>query len=292
MLSINSECISASSSINALDTVFKKLKDGGFSHIHWCHEWNSCYYYSTYEMLHIQRILRKNGLKICGVHSTQGIRPIVNGIDMSHSDKVNSKKDYVSFDEYTRKSGIEMIKNRIDFAAFFDTDILVLHLNVPYENFKKSKEYYDRFWKQVFKSFDELQEYCHKQKVRVAIENLFDNSYESQIDVYKQLFSRYDKDFIGICYDTGHANMMNKANPFHLFELYPDRIFFIHAHDNNGIDDQHKIPYTGGFNWKSFKIHYDMLDEKPQFTLEVIIDKNYTEEFFIQNAYNAIISLS
>lgn len=291
MLSINSECICKSSSINALDIAFKQLKNGGFSHIHWCHEWDSCYFYSTYEMLHIQKILRKYNLKLCGVHSPQGIRPIIDGVDMSHSDKVNSKKDYVSFDEYTRSSGVELIKNRIDFASFFNTDILVLHLNVPYKNFKKSKEYYDRFWHQVFKSFDELKEYCQQKKVRIAIENLFDNSYESQFDVYKQLFSRYDRDFIGICYDTGHANMMNKANPFELFDLYPERIIFIHAHDNNGIDDQHKIPYTGGFNWKSFKIHYDMLEQKAQLTLELNYYKNESEEVFIHNAFNSLLSL-
>lgn len=86
---------------------------------------------------------------------------------------------------------------------------------------KRLKDYY----KQVFKSFDEVQPYAKTAGVKIAVENLLFAPAEDQRDQFERLFERYDREFIGLCFDSGHASIMFQDNYYELLEKYYDRLY-------------------------------------------------------------------
>ena len=65
---------------------------------------------------------------------------------------------------------------------------------------------------------------------------------------------------MGFCYDSGHENCYNKGYGF--LDVYHDKIFALHLHDNNGTADFHAIPGDGNIDWENIssklkKFHYD-----------------------------------
>ena len=215
-----------------------RIARAGFSHIHWCHEWTGYYIYSIHEMHQIREWCDELGLKVCGVHASMG-------------DKNCDLKHYTSSNEYNRLAGVELIKNRIDLTGILDAKEAVLHLPVVSQLFDSDIEYREQFIRCMLRSFDELEDYCKTLCVRICIENLNFSSLTGH-HLFKILFDRYDCDYMGLCFDTGHALMSCKNNFLEYAETYNDRLFMIHVHDNYGETDDHLIPFDGNFDWDGF----------------------------------------
>ena len=97
--------------------------------------------------------------------------------------------------------------------------------------------------------------------VVVCLENLFtkdgeivagvcSNPYEAveMIDEYNKVAG---KECFGFCFDTGHLNLL-KQDMRSYIPVLGNRIKVLHVHDNDGISDQHKAPYTGTIVWQDF----------------------------------------
>ncbi|MDR0554975.1 MAG: sugar phosphate isomerase/epimerase [Treponema sp.] len=214
----------------------EKIARAGFSHVHWCHEWSGPYLYSIHEMLQIREWLDELGLKVKGVHATHG----------------GGTKDYVSPNEFNRLAGVELVKNRVELAHILDAGAIVLHFKQPVEAFEKDRDYRKRFYAQAFKSFDELEPFCRVRHIRICVENMLSEPPASTHAMFGDLFERYDSGFMGLCFDTGHANAACKENCVEYAERWNDRLFMIHIHDNQGRDDEHILPFEGTFNWEAF----------------------------------------
>ncbi len=52
----------------------------------------------------------------------------------------------------------------------------------------------------------------------------------------------------GFCLDIGHLLLLG-IDPSVAMETLGERILTLHVHDNNGIDDDHTLPYLGVCNW-------------------------------------------
>jgi sugar phosphate isomerase/epimerase len=55
----------------------------------------------------------------------------------------------------------------------------------------------------------------------------------------------------GFCLDTGHLLMIGQ-DPCYWIEKLGDRLETLHIHDNDGIHDDHTLPYLGCGNWDRF----------------------------------------
>ena len=55
-----------------LEHILKMISQAGFTHIHWCHEWDGDYTYSIYEMQQIREWMDKYNLKAKSLHATIG----------------------------------------------------------------------------------------------------------------------------------------------------------------------------------------------------------------------------
>jgi len=79
--------------------------------------------------------------------------------------------------------------------------------------------------------------------VNIALENL-------QKDEHLHFaFENIQSKRLGFCYDSGHENCYTKGTD--LLSLYGNKLMALYLHDNDGTDDQHRIPGEGIINWAS-----------------------------------------
>ena len=55
----------------------------------------------------------------------------------------------------------------------------------------------------------------------------------------------------GLCLDTGHLHLLHK-NVTNYIHTVGKRLHALHMHDNDGVTDQHNIPFSGSVRWKEF----------------------------------------
>lgn len=106
----------------------------------------------------------------------------------------------------------------------------------------------------------ELCEYATPRGLGIAIENTtmpVDSLCEAH-DILKS-----EGYLIGICYDTGHANVAGLDQRDTLLQI-GDRLKMLHVHDNFG-KDQHQAPFCGTIDWTS--------------VMEGLAEINYTGDF-------------
>lgn len=107
--------------------------------------------------------------------------------------------------------------------------------------------------------------------VKIAFEN-------TKIQGYLEyIFNNIDNDNIGLCYDAGHchAHFKDKFN----WELFKNRIFAVHLHDNDGTSDQHLLPFDGTIEWKEVINNL----KNANYTGPVILELCYRNEYLQSN---------
>ncbi|MFL0270143.1 sugar phosphate isomerase/epimerase family protein [Candidatus Clostridium radicumherbarum] len=88
-----------------------------------------------------------------------------------------------------------------------------------------------------------LVELAEQKGVNIALENLRRPEY------LQFVFLNIQSSRLGFCYDSGHENCYSKGTD--LLSTYGDKLMALHLHDNDGTDDQHRIPGEGTINWDS-----------------------------------------
>lgn len=279
-LAIATDFAGESTELEQIRETLEKIAKAGFTHIHWCHEWDGEYIYSSYEMQQIREWMDQLGLKSKALHATKGSRRNVN-IRREHY-----RKDYTSNWEYNRKAGVELIKNRVDLAKCLGASEIVLHLYVPHFTIRENPEAKEDFYCCVYKSMDELMPYCIEKGVRICLEDLFDMPGEDVLEVWDRLFARYPAEFLGLCFDSGHANMLWGNQMTEIIRKYGDRLYAIHLHDNNGAVDFHMIPGTGRIDWERVMEALAESTYEGPLVLELSCYEKDTD-VFLQKAYEA-----
>lgn len=201
----------------------KRIAEAGFSHVSWCHHWNTDFVYCDPEVEQIAEWLGEFGLTLLDLHASAGV-----------------EKGWVSLHEYERLSGIELVQNRIEMTARLGGDVIVLH--VP--GAPESEAEAGMFRAQLRRSLNALEPFARGQGVRIAIENGFDDDFVR----LRELFDEYVPDYLGLCYDCGHGNLGGRQGLDHL-ECLKSRLIAVHLHDNDGSGDQHNLPFCGTVDW-------------------------------------------
>ena len=201
------------------------IAEAGFTHVHWCHHWNTDFLYLKSEVAQIGEWLNQYQLKLLDIHASDG-----------------SEKNWASLREYERLAGVELVKNRIDMAAALGSGANVIVMHIP-SNLDEPIEQ-NAGWLQLRKSLDALEPYARAQGVRIAIEN---TTVDSLRGIHK-LFELYDAAYLGLCFDCGHSNLMD--NGLDQLEMLKDRLIAVHLHDHDGNGDQLNLPFTGTVDWQ------------------------------------------
>ena len=191
----------------------KRIADAGFSHIHWCHHWNTDFLYSKWEIDQIKSWLKEYGLTLLDLHGSAG-----------------NEKNWASPQDYQRLSGVELAKNRIEMTAYLGADVVIMHVPGDPESIA------------IRKTLDDIEPFAREYNVRIAIEN-------GKFEAISKLLSEYGPEYLGLCYDCGHGNITG-ANGLDNLEILKDRLISVHLHDNDGNGDQHQILFMGTVDWK------------------------------------------
>lgn len=118
----------------------------------------------------------------------------------------------------------------------------------------------------IKRSLDELLPVAEKLGIVICIENIW---YQlNTADRLTAVKKEYPTDALGFCYDSGHANLMDKGRNFpesrpyadwnpvvpqfddHILEKMLPHVVCCHLHDNDGIKDQHFNLGLGTVDWK------------------------------------------
>ena len=123
----------------------------------------------------------------------------------------------------------------------------------------------------ICRQLDMLLPFAEKMQVVMAVENLFLPS--STADFLNTVMKQYNSPYLGYCYDSGHALLLEDFPGKDFGEIAGwircgwqddtvipqgnqldgmlENIVTCHLHDNNGIGDQHERPGCGIADWKN-----------------------------------------
>ena len=252
----------------------KDVAAAGFTHVHWCNHWSGDFLYCESEMAHIGQLLKKYDLQVADIHGSEG-----------------QEKFWYSPQEYARQAGVELVKNRVDFCARFGGDAVVMHA-YPLPD---DPDMHQVQWDCLRRSLDELRPYCLERGVKIAIENLIDflNVHFNNLPLEQasdnwplidRLFENYEPEFLGLCYDSGHANL--GKNRMAGLEKHLDRLAVLHLNSNDGSGDQHHNLFVDDIDWgKLAELISESTYSKPM-SLEVIMSEQDKDEAdFLQTAF-------
>jgi sugar phosphate isomerase/epimerase len=142
--------------------------------------------------------------------------------------------------EYARQAGLELVRNRIEMTARIGGDAVVMHIgSEPAEPAAAQA-----FWDVARRTFDELEPAARHAGVRIALENGVPANFSS----IRRVFGLYGPDYVGLCYDSGHGNIVGTGLDF--LDECKDRLTVVHLHDNDGASDQHRLPGMGTVDWE------------------------------------------
>jgi sugar phosphate isomerase/epimerase len=300
MLAFTTDYNGESKNTEAIKRTLARIAEAGFTHVHWGHEWSGDYTYSIYEILQIKGWLSELGLAIKGIHAADGEKRHNTKTKYHHVWTGQNTRSYSSENELNRLAGVELIKNRLDMAHELGAGEIVLHMQLPYKDFEADPRFQDRYYSQVFRSFDELEPYCRARGIRLCVENLLGTPAEHLIRQFDLLFGRYGGEFLGLCFDTGHANVVCR-DTLELARRYVDRVFCIHVSDNHGLSsalcwedgaamracDEHLLPFEGNFDWDGFARVLAASPYEPPCILETLLKGDENEACYLKRAFNA-----
>lgn len=229
-----------------------KIAEAGFTHVHWCHHWNTDFIYSACEISQVKKWLAKYGLKLLDLHGSVG-----------------PEKNWTSQREYERLAGVELVKNRIEMVRRLSGNVVVMHAGVVAELIP------------LRKSLDALHLFARQRNVRIALEN------GAPFEVIETILSEYGPDFVGLCYDSGHGNLI--PDGLDRLESLKSRLIAIHLHDNDGSGDQHNIPFSGTIDWSRLSRIIAASTYKKHVNLETMMINSgiSSEKSFLVRAYVA-----
>ncbi len=157
--------------------------------------------------------------------------------------------EFASEDSSQRDKALRKIFNWIKYVGELEWGVLVLHTART-----KFSEEHD-FPKFVEKTrlanigfFKEVSKHASEYGVKVAVENRLETCYGSLPRDLLDLMKEVGNESLGICLDTGHANV-NKLNAATIVESLREYLVATHIHDNDGSHDQHLPPLMGSMNW-------------------------------------------
>lgn len=206
------------------------MAEAGFTHVHWCHQWNTDFLYSPSELSQYKKILKRNGLTLLDIHGSSG-----------------QEKCWCSTDEYCRKAGVDLVINRMEMLVELEGEgVLMMH--APYCGELASEDVKKRILppqiEAQMRSLDELIPAMDRYNVKIALENLPADTFE----ILPQYLNEFPAEWIGVTFDSGHANMISRAG-LELIRNVKDRIEALHLHDNDSSGDQHQPPFYGNIDW-------------------------------------------
>jgi sugar phosphate isomerase/epimerase len=159
-------------------------------------------------------------------------------------------------DETRRKAAVAEIAATLKVAAAVPFTYLVVHLGIPDG---QSAPPTDNQPDAARRSVEEIAALASDVNVRVALE-VMPNKLSSAASICHLIEEQLDGLDVGVCLDYGHAHLMGDLGD--AIETVSGHLWTTHVHDNDGRQDDHRVPFAGRIGWdaaimETQKIGYD-----------------------------------
>jgi len=205
-----------------IETKLRLFADSGFKYIHWCDDWDDDVLYTKENIELYRRLIESCGLKCMDVHGA--------GTSAIH---ITAEEEDV-LDKYIR-----LLENRVKFCSAIGGDAVVVH---PPSDDRGSCTLDSKLDRSLC-VFESMRPLCEDLGIALAVENCYPSD-EKTLGYY---FERYPSEYVGFCFDSGHAHVNRNLNQLLKFS---NRLKALHLHDNRGKEDDHQPPFWGTIDWE------------------------------------------
>ena len=207
--------------------------------------------------------------RVSSIEEVRMVKDVLGRIDLRlhslHAPYANV--DLASKDSFKRESSLKLMMKSLDYCAELECPIMVLH-----PNSSESLKYLTRkaMKRNTIDSVKTLADYARDLNVKVALENLHEHGvkrFGSTISDLKLIIRNVGSDSVGICFDTGHANMIRWEgfSPEKEIRRVGKKLFTLHLHDNDGLEDRHWPLGRGTIDW--YKVFEALRKANPDLVL-------------------------
>jgi len=152
--------------------------------------------------------------------------------------------------EESRRQGMAYMRTAVLACHLLECRHLILHPVMPYGRAKDEDA--DTAEEMTARRLEDLLADCERYGVILCLENMpFRGQRISPPARIASLVCRIQSPNLGICLDTGHANVLG-VDAGDAVRCCAENLRVLHVHDNNGNTDAHMLPFTGTVNWTSF----------------------------------------
>lgn len=158
--------------------------------------------------------------------------------------------ELASSDAATRKRALRRLARWVELGSILGVRVLVTHIAFM----RPSQEVgYGRALQRLVglnvSIVKSLARRAEEHGIRIALENPLEPWFgASPLDLL-YLVEETDPDIVGVCFDTGHANV-NRLDVARAVEQLEGHIIATHIHDNDGRGDNHLPPLMGSIDWR------------------------------------------
>ena len=188
------------------------------------------------------RRLHQAGIRVWSVHAPYG-----GDYQLSHPD------------EFTRCRAVEYDKYVLERIAWTGASVAVIH---PGND--RGPEEDPQVLSRLLDSLEGLLPTAERWGVRLALENMTPPQYSagwkvgSDFRELRQVVEKLQSEWLGVCFDTGHAHMSGSIKEG--VEILKDLIIHFHLADNDGARDLHLQPPYGTLSWDDFLSVFQTMD--------------------------------
>jgi sugar phosphate isomerase/epimerase len=156
------------------------------------------------------------------------------------------------FDVNLIEASVEANRHCIDISSAIGAKVNVLHI----WNFSHDDS---------CRILERICAYAYEKKIDIALEN--DSTIEN-MEFILGLVNDVDMPNLGICVDTGHANLGDLGSP-RAIRMAGSKLFTTHLQDNFGKQDDHMAPGMGYIDWEDVFRAIKEIDYKRTLMLEL-----------------------
>jgi sugar phosphate isomerase/epimerase len=149
-------------------------------------------------------------------------------------------------DESARRQAVATHVDALSKASAIGASCVVIH---PGDAVVEAEP--DVYRSQLYKSLDALIPVAESEDVRLALENLPPGWLGESGAAVRRVVDDFDVPILGVCFDTGHANL-DDDGLVASYRAVRDRVITFHLHDNDGQKDRHVQPGYGTADWEGF----------------------------------------
>lgn len=154
--------------------------------------------------------------------------------------------DITSADEGQRQRAVSQLQTVAEAAAGLQAGHLLVHPGPDHVDRTDGEQHRARLGRAA-QSLKTIQQRCRELGVVMVVENMLPHLSLGRTPDLLRLIAEFDGDEIGVCLDTGHANLAGDI--YDLPRQIGSHLRMLHVHDNRGRHDDHLPPGQGHIDW-------------------------------------------